>query len=358
MQPFIPTEIFVEDSVKDLNTTKRIINKFPHLPITLVNDASEIKFPTDHTQAKKQLFINKLKGELLKSCQGKGDVCCLYHTIDLITNCHLECSYCILQDYLKNNPIITIHANIDEIFDEVRKAAAKEPDRIFRIGAGELSDSLALDSLTGFSSDCIALANEVKNIVFEFKTKTTNIDNLLKQKHKGNVVIAWSVNPEKYIKTEELKCDSLSDRLSAARKCADHGDPIAFHFDPLLYYTDWKTEYTKVIDQIASQFSTDEIAWISVGSLRFTPGLKKISEKRFPNSKIMAGELFPMSDGKIRYFRHIREEMYKYLFPLILEKIGKVPHYMCMETPLVWKNVFGHIPDHKDVEKQVARRFI
>jgi spore photoproduct lyase len=354
---FSPTEIYIDKAVKDHKITKRILDNLPDLPITFIDDPQEIKIPEKHTEAKKKLLISPLKGEMLKVCQGQGDVCCQYHTIDLITNCHLECSYCILQDYLQNNPIITIHPNVDEICDTIRKKTCENPGKKIRIGAGELSDSLALDHITNFTTECVALANELKDIVFEFKTKTTNIDNLLKLKHQGNVVVAWSVNPQSYIDIEELKCAPLADRLQAARKCADKGYPIAFHFDPLLYYPDWQEQYDDVIQQISALFKPEEIAWVSLGSLRFTPGLKKISMDRFPKSKIMTGEIVPMTDGKMRYFRPIREEMYTHLIAQLTKNIGKIPHYLCMETPLVWQRLFGHIPTLDEVEARVATRF-
>ncbi|EKD51040.1 MAG: hypothetical protein ACD_62C00359G0004 [uncultured bacterium] len=355
---FKPTEIYVESHVANFPVTKKVLRYFTGVPTTIIDDHAQIKIPEDHTEAKNKLFLNRLKGELIKTCQGQGAVCCHYHTIDLITNCPLECTYCILQDYLKNNPILTIHTNLDEIFDAIRTKLKAEPKKIFRVGAGELSDSLALDHITSFSKDCVALANEIDNLVFEFKTKTNNIDNLLNLKHRGNVVIAWSLNPQKYIETEELKSASLASRLKSARLCANKGYPIAFHFDPLLCFPDWKEQYSHIIDELANQFTAKEIAWISLGALRFTPGLKKITEDRFPKSRIMSGELFPMPDGKIRYFRPIRQAMFQTLIPEIMRKLGKVPHYLCMETSQIWTDVFGHVPSIQDVESRVAERFL
>lgn len=359
MQEFYPKEIYVDASVRDLPVTKRILAKYPTLPIIEVADKREIKYPQEHTNAKKQLYLAEFKGEAIKSCQGMGDyVCCQYYTISLVSDCHLECTYCILQDYLKNNPVITMYTNTDVIFSQITEKVRKNSEHKIRVGTGELSDSLALDHITEFSRDVVEFTKENPNVIFELKTKTANVGNLLNLDHNGNVVIAWSVNPETYIAKEEHKCDTLTDRLKAARACADKGYPVAFHFDPLLMFEDWQARYTEVIDEIAKNFKEKEIAWISLGSLRFTPGLKKISQERFPKSTIMSAEIFPTPDGKMRYFRPLREEMYRHLTQRIQEKLHHVPHYLCMETKAVWQNVFGDRPkNNSHLEHYLSQNF-
>lgn len=359
MQEFQPQVIYLDPQVKHLPVTKRILKKYPKLPVHHVEHRRDIKFPQNHTHAKKQLYIARHQGQAIKTCQGMGDyVCCQYHTIALVSDCHLECTYCILQDYLKNNPVITMYANVDEIFEQIASQLSKNPDKILRVGTGELSDSLALDHITEFSRDLVEFANNHKNVVLELKTKTANIKNLLDLKHQGNVVISWSVNPQSYIQREEHKCDSLKDRLNAARLCADKGYPIGFHLDPLLYFDDWEQEYEQLIDQIAGLFEGKEISWVSVGSLRFTPGLKKITQERFPKSTIMTAEMYPSPDGKTRYFRPIREDMYRKVTGFIRQRLRKVPQYLCMETKAVWRHVYGEIPKHNnELEQYLSQNF-
>lgn len=356
---FHPNVIYLDPSVRDLPVTKRVLDYYAGLPVIEVTNKSEIKQPQDFTRAKKQLYITRYLGDPLKSCQGMGDyVCCQYFTIALVSDCHLECTYCILQDYLANNPVITIYANTDEIFSQLAERVARHPERIYRIGTGELSDSLALDPITGHSDACIKFARENPNVVMELKTKTTNIERLLNLEHAGRVVVSWSVNPQKYIDSDEHKCAALKDRLDAARRVADQGYRVGFHFDPLLMLDDWQDEYAGVVSLIAEKFAPKEIAWISLGSLRFTPGLRKTAIERFPKSRIMSGELFPSADGKVRYFRPLREDMYAHLRGLIEDKLKHVPHYLCMETKAVWKNVTGDMPPaNRDVEAMLARSF-
>lgn len=355
MDNFYPKVIYLDPAVRDSTVTRRVLAKYPDLPVIEVSDKRDIKFPQDHAHAKKQLYLTAFKGEPVKSCQGMGDyVCCQYFTVALVSDCHLECTYCILQDYLKNNPVITIYANIEEILARIAERAAKHPDRLFRIGTGELSDSLALDHVTEFSRDLASFAAATKNVLIELKTKTANVDNLIGLTHEKRLIVSWSLNPQSYIRREEHKCDSLESRLTAARRCADAGYPVGFHFDPLIRFPDWRERYTELVEMVAARFKPHELAWVSIGSLRFTGELQKISRERFPKSAIMAGELFPSADGKMRYFRPLREEMYAALKELVETKIGKVPHYLCMETAAVWQNVYGETPANKDLEQRLT----
>lgn len=345
MQSFRPTRIYIDAAVRDLPRVSRVLDMFADVPSEVISDASVLKKPIPMTEAKKMLFLTRHKGDAVKSCQGLGDyVCCDYRTLSFISNCHLECSYCILQDYLKNNPVISFFMNVEEILDEVDAFLKQNPDRTFRIGTGELSDSLALDGITGFSSDLVPFAAQRSNMILELKTKSDQVDQLLKLDHRGKTVISWSVNPEIYVAQEEHKCASLADRLTAARKVADAGYKVAFHLDPLLDFPDWKEEYRGLVAHIRAAFDPDEISWISMGSLRFTPGLARTIKERWPKSKLLDGELFPTSDGKVRYLRGIREDLYAHVKGLLEEAFPQTTNYLCMETSPVWKKVYADVP--------------
>jgi spore photoproduct lyase len=349
------------------------LKKLNGVPVEVVADKSQIKFPSDHTLAKKQIYLTRHQGPGLRPCQGMGDyLCCNYFTLSLVTGCPLECSYCILQDFLANNPVITIHTNIEEILADVEKClplhigeradtalrCGERGGTICRLGPGELSDSLVFDNITEFSADLVNFANDHPSIIMEIKTKTTQIDRLLTLSHNGNTVVAFSVNPQPLIDHEEYNCPNLNDRLHAARKCADHGYPIGFHLDPILYDQDWERLYENLIETIVEKFQPNELAWFSLGTLRFTKDLKRITQERFPHSHIMTSELYPSSDGKIRTFRPLREQQYRKVRTKIQSDLPGVPVYLCMETPTVWKNVFNKVPrDNKEINEMLIKRW-
>jgi len=143
---------------------------------------------------------------------------------------------------------------------------------------------------------------------------------------------------------EEKRTATLNERISAAIRCVESGYRVAFHFDPIFHYRDWETDYYPIIDLIFEKIDHDAIAWISLGTLRFHPSLKPIIERRFPETFILSGELVHGDDGKMRYPRMIREDIYRKMASAIQAHAESVPLYLCMEPALVWKNALKIIP--------------
>jgi spore photoproduct lyase len=86
------------------------------------------------------------------------------------------------------------------------------------------------------------------------------------------------------------------------------------------------------------------VVWISLGGFRYPPKLKVIAEDRFPKSKVFLGELFPGRDGKFRYLKEIRVEMYRKITGWLREVDPNLFIYLCMESKEVWERVFGWAP--------------
>jgi spore photoproduct lyase len=177
----------------------------------------------------------------------------------------------------------------------------------------------------------------------ELKTKTTQIDQLLGLRHNRKTILSWSLNTEKMIRESEKMTASLSARLRAAHKCETIGYPLAFHFDPLFIYPGCDGDYQEVIRQLFKHVSPENIVWISLGTFRFMPDLKWVIEKRFPNSTIAYGEFIKGMDGKMRYFKPLRIQLYKTVISAIKSYAPDVLIYFCMEDNEVWLKSLGYI---------------
>ncbi len=104
----------------------------------------------NHQTAKKTIRFKNYKGSFLKPCPGTSrHTCCGYNFLNIATNCPMDCTYCILQDYLGPSPI-TIHNNTDDMLAELETTLSSSR-RFLRIGTGELTDSLARDEITGYT---------------------------------------------------------------------------------------------------------------------------------------------------------------------------------------------------------------
>ena len=283
-------------------------------------------------------------GQFLKKCQGAGaEICCNYFIVSHTWNCHLECTYCILQSYLTQDALL-VCTNIDELLEEVKTTLGQFPYRRYRIGTGELADSLALDHITAYSRKMIPFFAALPNGILELKTKSDQISNLKDLDHQNHTIVSWSMNAERVCREEERKAASFDERLAAAVQCKKWGYKLGFHFDPLIHYKGWESEYKEAVNKIFSEVNPDNVAWISLGSLRVTPHLQDAIRSRFPGSKLPYGEFVPGHHGKLRYFRPIREEMYRKMKSWIQEVAPQVLVYLCMESRLVWERSFGAYP--------------
>ena len=134
--------------------------------------------------------------------------------------------------FLQNNPLLVAHINVEDLLEELDQVFTAHPDRIFRVGTGELTDSLALDTVIPYSQHLIPFFNQRENAVLELKTKSVCVENLLNQDSPRNVIVSWSLNPQTIIDREEKGTPSLQQRLEAARQCGDKGYRIGIHLDP------------------------------------------------------------------------------------------------------------------------------
>jgi len=367
MLPFQIERIYLDEKAEKDSVSETILKALPNIPVETVQDKRSLikrfsSLPDPIGVGKKHLFITHFYGRHLKPCPGTSNhICCGYYVINAVTNCPMDCSYCILQGYL-NNPLLTLYTNWDDLVEEINSFLSIDRHSLSRLGTGELSDSLALESIFPFSEFLIPFFAERHNGILELKTKSTNVDPLLHLNHRGKTVVSWSLNPPKMIEREEKRTAPLKERIAAARKCQEKGYPLGFHFDPLLYHEGWEKGYQETIHQLFKQIDSKGVVWISLGGFRYPPNLKAIAEERFLQTEVFLGELFPGRDAKFRYLREIRTEMYQKMVVWLKEVDPNLFVYLCMESKEVWEKVFGWAPGNSRHLNQMfeerVRRFI
>lgn len=342
---YYPERVYVDEAVAQSELVRTLRDALPQTSFETVSDVRALIESFNHlhqplTHAKRHLLLTENKGQFLRKCPGSREaLCCLYHVLEWASNCDMECSYCVLQTLL-NNPLMVCFANVDEMLGEIDSVLDANPQSFYRIGTGEWTDSMTLDHLSGYSKILVPYFARKPNAILEIKTKTDNIANLLELEHAGKTVVSWSMNAQSMMESEEHKTASLEERLAAARLCAQAGYRIGFHFDPILRHPGWQEGYRRTIERIYQTVAPHQIAWISLGTLRFPPALKGVIQKRFPRSKILYEEFVRGQDGKMHYFRPVRVEIYRALVEAIHAHDAKAPVYLCMETPEVWQEVF------------------
>ena len=348
MSNFTPQKILVDSSVRDSPVAEAVLSKVINARVEVIKDAESVIKQAyqsrNQGEWRKTLLIARQKGPFLKLCPGTSrHICCSYNNLNVVTNCDLNCTYCILQSYL-NNRLVTIYANTSDLWNELNRLKNVDSTKIFRIGTGELTDSLTFEHLYSYSRDLVNYFKDKQHILFELKTKSTQIGNLLNINHNRRTVVSWSVNTSCIAASNEKDAPSLEERFIAARHIQDAGYRLGFHFDPMIWYDTWEKDYRSVVENIFSFAKPENISWISLGGLRYSPELEQIIRNNHPESKIILGELFPGADGKKRYFKPLRIKMFRQMYKWIRECSEEVFVYLCMESDEVWKKAFGWSP--------------
>jgi spore photoproduct lyase len=129
--------------------------------------------------------------------------------------------------------------------------------------------------------------------------------------------------------------------LEAARKVADKGVKVGFHFHPIVEYEGYLKEYKEVYEQLLGMFEPSEVALISFGTLTFIkPVIKQLRERNF-KTKITQMP-FDDASGKFSYPIATKKEMFTHAYQSFEPWHKKVFFYLCMEPHELWQKCFGY----------------
>lgn len=344
-----PKKIYLEEGAQDYPLTETICRAYSDVPVEIIRRPQKLihdilQQPDPITFGKDYLLLARQRGRFLKRCPGtKNYLCCGYKILNTANNCDFDCSYCILQGYF-TNPLMVVYVNLPELLDELDRTFRANPAKFYRIGTGELTDSLTLEPVTGYGRALIEFFRNYDNAIIELKTKSIFIDSLLHLQHNRRAVISWSLNTAMTQQQDEAKTPDIDARLAAAARCQEAGYWLGFHFDPMIYSENWQTGYRATLEKLFARIDGKNIAWISLGALRYPPYLDSIIRQRHPASKIVFGEFISGKDQKYRYFKPIRIEMFRMMRNWIHEWNPSVFVYLCMESDEVWQQSFGWSP--------------
>jgi len=332
--PFQPRRVFVDQAVEALPYTQEILARLgEEVAVEPVKDVRALKVPTDINWAKKGLLLTAFKPdeplrEFKAMTQSTGRPT---YSLNLISNCHLECSYCILQSYLANNPLITLYTNLDEVMTKLED----QLDRIPRgavISTGQIADSLALEPLSRLHARLIPFFARQDRVQLELKTKSAEVASILRLKHQGQTVVSFPLAPSKVQEEEEFKTASIPERLEALVACQKAGYPTGLHFDPIIHHTGWEKNYKALIDQVFSEITAEQVPWVSIGALRFPTRQVSIMRERFPKNRKIYTNLVSTSRRVMHYPDRLREALYGRMREFLKPYLPSEKLYISMES--------------------------
>ena len=339
--------LYVDAEIAAHPETARFRARMPVVSATVVADCAEvfarIKGAADPVGAgKRTVYLTRNRGAFVKKCPGTHQyTCCGYRILHVGSFCTMDCAYCILQAYF-HPPLLQYFVNREDMLGELD--ACFRDGSVHRFGTGEFTDSLIWDRWTDLSPELVRRFAGQTTSILELKTKVAQIGHLTGLAHGGKTIMAWSLNTERVIGREERGTASLERRLAAAAEAVAAGYRVAFHFDPLVVYDGCEAEYARVVDRMFAAVDPRAIVWISLGAFRFMPALKATVAQRFPRSSMVYGEFVPGLDGKMRYFKPLRMNLFRALTAAIRARDPGACVYLCMEDDEVWHYALGFTP--------------
>ena len=325
--------IYIENQIKNHRRTKEILSKFKkNIDIIYCDHYGEIfniKSQNFRTQKKKpSLILAKKEGKKLHnipktfSIGGKKN----YYFSHML-NCIYDCEYCFLQGKHMSAHYL-LFVNYEDFFVEIKKKINKNREEKSYFFSGYDCDSLAFDGITGFIESFFPIFQKNKNGILELRTKSTQINKILKYKPIDNCIIAFSFTPENISKLIEHKTPSVKKRIVAMKKLANAGWKLGLRFDPIIPACNFAKIYENLFKNIAANINEKDIHSISFGMMRFPKKMFKRMNKENSNKRILSLSL-ENRKGIYTY----KEKMENKLENIIVSKLRKymknTPIYNC-----------------------------
>ncbi|HQU71914.1 MAG TPA: hypothetical protein PKV71_03905 [Calditrichia bacterium] len=330
-------QVFVETQVRDLPQTVKILKKLPEVPVREIRKIEDVfgrvRKPYLHKRTALNLYIGRKEGHLVKEAPDAYGLLGEPHFYFIHSyNCIYECEYCYLQGYFKS-PDLVLFVNHEEIQAEMAAVLRRFPERErVWFHAGEFSDSLALTSLSQEWPLYWPFFEEHPRAWLELRTKAVNVRPLLQLGPLPNVVVTFSLSPEESTLALDRGTPGLGNRLAAMSRLAKAGFTLGVHYDPVVYRDDLESAYRELTGALLAAVPEQQIAYISVGVVRFTHEVFLEFKRNYPESTLLKEEMSASFDNKIRYPRPQRLFMLKTIRDACLE-LGVSPEkvYLCME---------------------------
>ncbi len=318
--------IYVENEIKDHSRTLSILSKFKRSRIIYINKYSEIfnkKKQSFRLQKKDPLLIlaKKYNNLVLKAPEGFGIGASKNYYFSHMYNCIYDCKYCFLQG-LYSSANYLVFVNYEDFLNQIKNLVTRNKSKSITFFSGYDCDSLAMEKVTSFADFFLKNYLENKNITYEFRTKSLQINPFLKNKPSENIIIAYSLLPGDLAQKFDIKAPAINLRIKSLKQLTSLGWKIGLRFDPLIYNNNWKISYKELISTILDEINTNYLHSVSFGSLRFPKQIFNTISTMYPGDELFSHN-FKKRDNVYSYKDEVEKEMSSYCKNLIYKKVKK-----------------------------------
>lgn len=323
------SHIYIEKAALNNSNTTKILSKFKNARKIEIDNYREIFCRRNQSfslqKESMQLILAVKKDNFVYEgapvCQDFGNSH-FYYTSSVM-NCIYNCEYCYLQGMYPSANIV-IFVNIEDIFHKVEELLKVYP---IYLCISYDTDLLAFEGITGFTEKWMKFAKEHKNLKIEIRSKSSNYNTIGKFKPIDNVILAWTLSPEKVAENYEDKAPSLEERLKSVKQCIKDGWNTRLCFDPILYIDDFEIEYANLINRVFSEIDQSKIQDVSIGVFRISKEYFKNIKRQRRMSKIMAYP-FVCNNGVYSYNDKHSAKLIHFVYKLLNKYVDKEKIYI------------------------------
>jgi DNA repair photolyase len=292
-----------------------------------------------HRAGKHTLVFGEL-GSAVRFAREEGNACPNYWHFSPYGFCPYGCKYCYLAGTpgVRFSPSVKIYVNLPEMLTEIDRIASRlaTPTAFY---LGKLQDSLALDPLTAYSTVLVPFFGEHPWARLTLLTKSAHVDRLLDLKHGGNSILSWSVNPPEVSAAFEENVPSIDERLEAMRRVAERGYPVRAIMMPIIPVVGWQDIYARFTEHLLQAVPIERLTLGCICIYRSARGLmeRKMGRRNVVSQHIDAASP-PAGDGRARYARRLRHELYLLVIESVRRLRPDLEIALCLEKQALWES--------------------
>lgn len=315
--------IYVEEEIANEDKTSQILQKYPNAKVIHCASYREVfnrKGQNFRLQKiKPSLILAKKYGDLLHPIPDSFSIGAKHnYYFSHFLNCPYDCNYCYLQGMFRSANFV-FFTNFSDFKQSIINKVEQFEEESITFYSGYDGDSLAMESTTQFCDEFLPLFEGLPNTAeLEIRTKSPIIAPFTHRDPVENVIIAYTLNPDKVAKKFETGAPSLRARVSAMKKLAKLGWKIGLRFDPVIDVIGFEEIYASFFEEIFSDLPLEMIHSVTLGAFRLPPAMRK------QMSKLSRG------DGLIGSLQ--REEVIPYCFDQITKYINKEKVFVCQDV--------------------------
>ena len=292
-----------------------------------------------HRAEKHTLVFGEL-GTAVRFAQEEGNACPNYWHFSPYGFCPYGCKYCYLAGTpgVRFSPSVKIYVNLPEMLAQADRIASRlaTPTAFY---LGKLQDSLALDPLTAYSTVLVPFFAEHRWARLTLLTKSAHVERLLALEHRRRSILSWSVNPPEVSAAFEENVPSIDERLEAMRRVAEQGYPVRAIMMPIIPVEGWRGIYQRFTEHLLQTVPIERLTLGCICIYRSARGLmeRKMGRRNNVSQHIDAASP-PAGDGRARYSRKLRHEVYSLVMAVAHRLRPDLEIALCLEEQALWES--------------------